>query len=287
MKYVLFGAGDYGMQYLKEEKESVYVVAVIDNNEVLHGRRLYGKYLCQPLQSITSIDYDKIIVAVESQYARQSILEQLVKVGVLTENIEFYPQGKYEDIRIPFIRSFAKFAEENKIIGSVAECGVYTGDSAKYLNRYFPNSKLYLFDTFEGFTEEDVEFERGLGDEEFLGSKFNSIGAFKTSIDKVMSKMPFPENCIVKKGRVPETLKGVNDSFCLVSLDMDLYLPMLAAMRFFSKLLCKNGVMLIHDYNYNKLPGVKKAVNDFVSEKDSERVVMMPLGGNPIVLIKS
>jgi len=40
----------------------------------------------------------------------------------------------------------------HKLEGSVAEVGVFRGDFAKRLNLLFPDKKLYLFDTFEGFS---------------------------------------------------------------------------------------------------------------------------------------
>jgi O-methyltransferase len=47
----------------------------------------------------------------------------------------------------------------NNIEGNVAELGVFRGDFAKFINISFPDRKLYLFDTFEGFDEKDIEAE--------------------------------------------------------------------------------------------------------------------------------
>lgn len=60
----------------------------------------------------------------------------------------------------------------------MAEVGVYTGEFCKLFNRYFPERKLYLFDTFEGF-----DSKRDLVNEVDLDE-------FKdTSVDIVLSKM--------------------------------------------------------------------------------------------------
>ena len=68
----------------------------------------------------------------------------------------------------------------------------------------------------------------------FLSSSSICFSSFKeTSLDVVMAKMTFGENVIVKKGYFPETTEGIEDTFCFVNLDMDLYLPMLAGLRFF------------------------------------------------------
>lgn len=41
------------------------------------------------------------------------------------------------------------------------------------------------------------------------------IGTLKdTSIEMVMKKMKFPENVVVKKGFIPNTIKGITERFC-------------------------------------------------------------------------
>lgn len=36
----------------------------------------------------------------------------------------------------------------------------FRGEFAKYIHRAFPHSKLYLFDTFEGFDQRGVKYEK-------------------------------------------------------------------------------------------------------------------------------
>jgi hypothetical protein len=50
-----------------------------------------------------------------------------------------------------------------EVPGCVAELGVYKGDFAKRNNIHFPDRKLFLFDTFDGFDERDVSIETGKG----------------------------------------------------------------------------------------------------------------------------
>jgi O-methyltransferase len=44
--------------------------------------------------------------------------------------------------------------------GEVAEVGVYQGHFSAILNRAFPDRKLYLFDTFEGFDGNQEQSDR-------------------------------------------------------------------------------------------------------------------------------
>jgi O-methyltransferase len=105
-------------------------------------------------------------------------------------------------IRASSLELIANEIYDKNIEGVVAELGVYRGDFAKIINVAFPDRKLYLFDTFEGFDELDVEAELrnnySRGDQDFS----------ETSIELVLSKMKYKDNCIVKKGHFPETAMG-------------------------------------------------------------------------------
>ena len=87
--------------------------------------------------------------------------------------------------------------------GNVAEVGVYKGDFAKRLNRLFSERQLYLFDTFAGFDAQDVATEKAGG---FSTGAQNFAD---TSVEAVLHQMPFPQQCIVKKGFFPATAAGV------------------------------------------------------------------------------
>ena len=57
------------------------------------------------------------------------------------------------------MKSFSLAVKEiykRKLDGAVAEVGVYRGEFAQYMNQAFPDRKLYLFDTFDGFDAEEA-----------------------------------------------------------------------------------------------------------------------------------
>lgn len=87
------------------------------------------------------------------------------------------------------------------IKGSAAELGVSVGTFVSLINHCFPDRKLYLFDTFEGFDERDAKIDRENGLS--LASQ-----KFHTSVEIVMSKMEHPENCIIRKGCFPDTTEN-------------------------------------------------------------------------------
>lgn len=92
----------------------------------------------------------------------------------------------------------------NKIEGAVAEAGVFKGNTARRINYLFPDRTLYLFDTFEGFLPEEQELDDKRG---FHNEK---IDFTMTSVELVLSKMPFLQNVIIKKGWFPESAMDIN-----------------------------------------------------------------------------
>jgi len=147
-----------------------------------------------------------------------------------------------------------------RIAGSVAELGVYRGDFAGIINQVFPDRKLYLFDTFQGFDEQDVRMEKkqaySSGDQDFT----------KTSVDLVLSKMKYPGNCMVKQGYFPDTARDVHDAFVFVSIDADLYKPIYDGLSFFYPRLAAGGCLFVHDYNNDEYQGAREAVRQFCQE---------------------
>jgi O-methyltransferase len=131
---------------------------------------------------------------------------RLVPCGVMMaldrERQKFVFEKPNEYIRASSLELIANEIHDNNIEGSVAELGVYRGDFAKIINVAFPDRKLYLFDTFEGFDKRDIEFDLknnySRGDQDFS----------KTSVELVLNKMKYKENCIVRKGYFPETIMG-------------------------------------------------------------------------------
>ena len=159
--------------------------------------------------------------------------------------------------------------------GAAAELGVYRGFFARCINQLLPERRLYLFDSFEGFTEE------ACATDSFQAAHRN------TAIDKVLSIMPSPENITVKPGFFPGSLDGLEERFCLVSLDVDFYQATLDGLRYFWPRLEKGGYLMLHDWGSPKLSGVAKALADFEKEKEL-RIPVVPLCdvGGSLVLCK-
>src|SRR5258708_341301 len=95
----------------------------------------------------------------------------------------------FDYVRLSTLELISHEIHKRNLKGNVAELGVYKGKFAKYINKYFPERSLYLFDTFEGFDNRDVMSEQqqnfSMGEQDFSN----------TSIESVLQLMPFRERC--------------------------------------------------------------------------------------------
>ena len=89
----------------------------------------------------------------------------------------------------------------------------HRGTFARQINRAFPDRTLYLFDTFDGFPEQDAQIDN---DRNYSPA---SQDFSRTSIEVVLGRMDHPERCVVKKGYFPLTAEDLEDEFVFVSLD--------------------------------------------------------------------
>lgn len=180
-------------------------------------------------------------------------------------------------------RTFEMVAEQiEELDGEVAEVGVFQGEFAQIINAKFPNKKLYLFDTFESFDVKEYEKEKRNGN---CSDGFDKIFKY-TSENKVINRMPYPEKCIIKKGLFPGTAEGIEEKFIFVSIDVDFEESIYGCICWFYPRMVCGGVIFVHDYNNNKLFGVRKAIEKY--ERENGRLTKLPLGdwGGTLVIVK-
>lgn len=203
--------------------------------------------------------------------------EQLLAMNIPEYKINDKWVDRRISSRINFLKTYAILAKSKDIKGNCAECGVFQGEFAQHINRNFPDRKLYLFDTFEGFDAGDVAIEKN----EKLSNA--QVGQYsQTSIEQVLAKMQYPDLVIIKKGIFPMIAQNIEDKFAFVNLDMDLYQPTLEGLEFFHSKMAKNGVILVHDY-FSHYQGVEKAVTEFMHGHPEYR--LMPIGDEISVAI--
>ena len=203
-------------------------------------------------------------------------------LGFIDNNPNLWGECKYDKkIYSPkeSIRLIASEIREQNLEGEGAELGVYKGKFAAEINRLFPNKRLYLFDTFEGFRYEDVQIEAQNGYSKAKEGDFSD-----TNIELVKNRLPYEERAVFIKGYFPESVREDLPSFCFVSLDTDLYKPTYEGLRVFYPKLVKGGAIIIHDYNSSQFPGVKKAVKEFCKENEVSLVPLCDMHGSAILI---
>lgn len=229
-------------------------------------------------------DYDYIVVG--SSHVGE-IMKNLVFHNIPKEKIICYWDEEEGtaciDDRLATMRCIAESLHERGICGAVAELGVYKGAFAQYINEAFPNSSLYLFDTFEGFDSRDIEIDNRFGIE---GENIKEGGLEFNDIGHVLSKLPHREKCIIKKGYFPDTTANIDNEFIFVNIDVDLYQPIYEGLKFFWPLMKKGGCIFVHDYGAGQWGGAKLAVHKF-SEEEKVSFVPLPDYGGSVVFVKS
>ena len=215
------------------------------------------------LKTINWTDKDFLLIASDRPEIYYAIREELKRIVPRENLIDCCPNNPLCFDRDQRVAALAITAEEiyrNKVSGAVAEAGVYRGEFARFINMLFPERRLYLFDSFEGFSENSFD----LGKDTY--EQVRNWGGYKsdTSEAVVLRNLPYPDQAIIRKGYVPDTLYGIDDRFAFVNLDMDLYMPTYEALSFFWEKMNPGGYLFVHDVN--NWDGCGKAVRDFCEE---------------------
>lgn len=238
-KVVIWGASPYGrFARLMLDENEYEVIAFFDNGDMAIRRgNIDGIKIDKP-EMIRNYEFDFIVIAI-AQYS-SDIKNQLVSYGVPDNKIVVFMNNGdglifHNDTRIAQLKLLMMDIKRKGLEGNIAELGVYKGDFAKYMNAVFPEKKLYLFDTFEGFNDDDEDAK-----DERTG--YNNLFV-DTNIDIVLNKMKSRQNIVPRIGWFPDTLAGMpeDEEYCLVSLDTDIYQPMLKGLEYFYPRLQKGG----------------------------------------------
>ena len=266
-KLIIAGAGQMGMsasQLLNET--NIQLIAFADNSPQKHSN---GRIPVVSFAEAVSMKPDIILIGVLDSHRACSMQKQLEACGYCGEYILLGDIYRTYDLRGGAFRRLAP--RLNTVPGAVAELGVYKGDFSLVLHRCFPERKLYLFDTFEGFCDSDLQVENA---NSFSSSSSNEFA--DTSAEYVLKRFDDLSNIVIKQGYFPDTAAGLEDErFAFVSLDADLYAPTLAGLEFFYPRLSPGGAILLHDYGSKRFAGVFQAVTDY--EKKHGRLILVPL----------
>ncbi len=254
----------------KYTSDEINVIAFSDSNPKLWGGEVFGLPVIAP-DDIPRHDFGKIFIATLMSYDRLAN-DLHEKYGIPYDKIDTGYVSFTTIARDKWLSSFAATVYERGLKGNVAEGGVCEGVFARKINKLFPDRKIYLFDTFEGFDARDISVEQE------KGCSASAVGSLAFgSEEKVMASLPHPEKAIIRKGYFPETAEGIEDEFVFVNLDFDLYKPIYDGLNFFYPKMVKGGVIIVHDFFNDYYSGVKKAVHKFCEEHENS-YIYIPIG---------
>jgi hypothetical protein len=223
------------------------------------------------------------------------------------EIFRYDPLGKYNEL-INFVRPFTMtsnsslislinavdYIVNNKIPGSLVECGVWKGGSmmavAKTLMSMNSEDRdLYLFDTFTGMTKPS-KLDVGIGTKEKASDIFekektgedtsNWVNASIVEVKKIFKKVGYDEKKLhFIEGKVEETIpKNSPSEISLLRLDTDWYESTKHELIHLFPKLSKGGVIIIDDYD--DWEGCRKAVDEYImNENITLLLVKIPNGG--------
>ena len=166
--------------------------------------------------------------------------------------------------------------------GDFVELGCYKGDTSLLLAEILKNTGklLYIYDSFEGLPEKTAF------DESVMGKDFKGGELFVTKREVkerfLRANLPVP---VIKKAWFNElTDADLPKTIAFAFLDGDFYESIRDSLKLVEDKITSGGAIIVHDYNNPALPGVAKAVDEWIKGKDLkminiESAVLIRYGG--------
>lgn len=171
-----------------------------------------------------------------------------------------------------------EYLVKNKIAGDFVECGVFLGGAvqlmaSKLIQLGDVSRKIWLYDTFTGFTEmqseHDVNFNgKKIGEQQFVN--------FRELANGNVAQSGYPMDLVnLVEGDVCETLPhNESEQIALLRLDTDTYNSTVAELELLYPKLVVGGVLILDDYGYSL--GVRKAVDEYFAGRNETLFYQRP-----------
>jgi O-methyltransferase len=149
------------------------------------------------------------------------------------------------------------------IPGDIVELGCYIGTTSLFLRRlldlYGSDKQLHVYDSFAGLPNKSKQDQSRLGEAFVRGELYARRADVEKHFRQAGLRLP-----TIHKGWFEQL--GLSDMPPIISyafIDGDFHSSILASLQLAWPCLSPGGVVLIDDYDSDKLPGVKRAVDDF------------------------
>lgn len=183
--------------------------------------------------------------------------------------------------RIFALANAVRWVADEKLPGSIVECGVWRGGSMMatartLLSRGVDDRELYLFDTFEGMsapTHQDRDVRGRSAHGKFNATKLGADSSdwCRATIEDVtanLTRTGYPaERLHFVKGKVEDTIpEHAPEQIALLRLDTDWYSSTRHELVHLWPRLIPGGVCIIDDYGH--WAGARLAVDEYFKEHD-------------------
>ena len=151
-------------------------------------------------------------------------------------------------------------------VGKTCEKNVKKNGCEKHLKR------LWIYDSFEGLPEKNI------ADESVLGVDFREGELFvtKREVKERFLRAGLPVPVIKKAWFCDLSDEDLPEKIAFAFLDGDFYESIRDSLRLVTPRINNGGTIVVHDYSNPALPGVKKAVDEWVNLKSRQlRVVLL------------
>ena len=159
--------------------------------------------------------------------------------------------------------------------GDFVEMGCYKGDTSLLIAETLRGSArlLYIYDSFEGLPEKSMEDVSVLGEDFKGGELFVTKREVKERFLRAGLKVP-----VIKKAWFSDLKdEDMPDKIAFSFLDGDFYESIKESLKLVGPRMASGGAMIVHDYNNLALPGVKRAVDEWVCGKTVEKSVFQSM----------
>ncbi|MCZ7599513.1 MAG: TylF/MycF family methyltransferase [Gammaproteobacteria bacterium] len=160
------------------------------------------------------------------------------------------------------------------IEGSFVECGCWRGHSAFIVAQLIKDcgtrQRLTIVDSFEGGLSEKTVEDKMLRATVDPKEVANEKAAFYSTEQQVKAALAEYEFVDYYKGWIPVPFENMREErFAFVNLDLDLYAPVKESPEFLYPRLNEGGILVVDDYGTTDWPGVKAAVDQFLTSNSA------------------
>ena len=149
--------------------------------------------------------------------------------------------------------------------GDFVEMGCYKGDTSLLIAEALQGSDhiLYIYDSFEGLPEKTSNDTSALGENFKGGELYVTKREVKERFLRAGLKLPVIKKAWFNELTDADLPSGIAFSF----LDGDFYESIRDSLRLVERKMVQGGVIVVHDYLNPALPGVKKAVDEWLDTR--------------------